>query len=611
MIQGVTNKILRVNLSTRSITIDEPEEDFYRKYLGGAGFVCYYLLKETPQGVDPLSPDNKMIFAVGPVTGTPMPGGSRICVGAKSPLTGGIAKSELGGYVGYELKRAGYDALIVEEKAETPVYLWIHNDEVEIRDASAHWGTTVLEAHDAMEAETGERLVRSMIIGQAAENLCLIGCVIGDLRNAAGRGGLGAVMGSKNLKAVMVKGDQMPKIVDQKAYLSLARWMNNNYMNVGGKEFHELGTGTAAAMVGGNQIGNLPVRNWGDGYFEEVGNITADAVKDTVRVGMEACAACQVRCKKVAFGSSCGIDDLDAICKANELCNLYSLDTISTGATVAFAMECFENEMFSLEDTGGMDLSFGNADAMLKLIEMMAKREGIGDILADGTRKAAERIGKGSEEFAMHVKGLEIAMHEPRLKKGLGISYAVNATGADHMATVHDTVFSQEGPGMDKARSIGVPEPLRVDDMGPEKVSAILKHHLWRMFGDAGILCHFVPWTLEQQVEIIRLLTGWDFSGTEALAIGERIATMSRAFNMREGLTAADDALPKRFFKGTPRGALKNSPIDPEELQTAVHTFYELSGWDADSGLPTTEKLEELGIGWVDGEISSLRATPA
>lgn len=633
MPQGFVQKILRVNLSNRSVTVDEPDESFYRKYLGGGAFVAYYLLNETAPGIDPLSEENKMIFAVGPVTGTPMPGGSRICVGAKSPLTGGIAKSELGGYVGYELKRAGFDALIVEGKADAPVYISINNDDVQIKDASAHWGTSVLETHESIEAELNERMLRSMIIGPAGENMSAISCVVGDLRNAAGRGGLGAVMGSKNLKAVVIKGNQAARAAEQSEYIELAKWMNNNYMDVGGRDFHEFGTGTAAMMVSGNEVGNLPVRNWGDGYFEGVDKITADVIKDTVRVDMEACPACQVRCKKVVelenasfkvdrkaggpeyetlavFGSFCGIDDLDAICKANELCNFLSLDTISAGGTVAFAMECFEKGIINLEDTNGLDLSFGNADSMLKVLELMASREGIGDILADGTRKAAERIGNGAEELAMHVKGLELGMHEPRLKQGLGLSYAVNAIGGDHMATVHDPLYSQEGPGMDKARSLGVPDPLKIDDLGPGKVNAIMRHHFWRMFGDSAIICHFVPWTFNQQVNIIRLVTGWDFSGTEAMLIGERVATMSRAFNMREGLTAADDTLPKRFFSPTPRGGLESTPIDPVAFDGAVHTFYRMMGWDSESGLPTNDKLVELGIDWAEEAISSLRPTP-
>jgi aldehyde:ferredoxin oxidoreductase len=211
----------------------------------------------------------------------------------------------------------------------------------------------------------------------------------------------------------------------------------------------------------------------------------------------------------------------------------------------------------------------------------------------------------------MHVKGLELGMHEPRLKHGLAISYAVNAIGGDHMATIHDPLLAQEGPNMEKARSIGISSPLRIDDMGPAKVSAILKYHYWRMFGDSAILCHFVPWTFNQEIDIIRMLTGWDFGGTEALQVGERVATMGRAFNMREGLTAANDTLPKRFFSGTPRGALKDSPLDPDELRQAVNTFYQMSGWESETGLPTPEKLAELGLSWVDEQIRSLRGAAA
>jgi len=256
-------------------------------------------------------------------------------------------------------------------------------------------------------------------------------------------------------------------------------------------------------------------------------------------------------------------------------------------------------------------LRFGNADAMLEVLELIARREGIGDVLADGTRRAAERIGRGAQEYAMHVKGVELGMHEPRLKQGLGISYAVNPLGGDHMSTVHDPLFSQEGPGMEKARSLGVPDPLRVDDLSAAKVSAIMLHHLWRLFGDSGTICHFVPWTFNQQVEMMRFLTGWDFTTAEALRVGERVATMSRAYNLREGLTAADDTLPKRFFSPTPRGGLKDTPIDSAAFDQAVHTFYQLMGWDVDTGIPTAEKLMDLGVGWVGDELASLKPTAA
>jgi aldehyde:ferredoxin oxidoreductase len=621
MTQGITGKILRVNLTGRRISVDEPDELFYRRYLGGAGFVGYYLLKEMKPGTDPLSPENLLIFALGPITGTPVPGGARNCIGAKSPLTGGMAKSETGGFFGYELKRAGYDCLIVEGRAESPVYLWLHGGEVEIRDASSLWGMTVLETQDAIEAEVGQRMVRTATIGPAGENMAAISCIMTDLRNAAGRGGLGAVMGSKNLKCVAVKGRKVPQANDALKLREMAQWMNKNYMNAGAASHHALGTGTAASMVGGNSIGNLPVRNWGDGMFEEVEKITADTLRDTVRVAMEACPACQVRCKKVveletenykvdrrnggpeyetlaAFGSYLGIDDLNAICRANELCGLYSLDTISTGSTIGFAMECYEKEILTPKDTGGMDLRFGNVEAMLQVIDLIARREGIGDILADGSLKAAQRIGGGAEEYAMQVKGLEFGMHEPRLKQGLGLAYAVSAFGADHVAGIHDTGYTREGSEMDSVRQLGVPEPLPANDLSPAKAFMVKSQHMWRLFGDSLAICRFVPWTIHQQVELLRAQTGWEYTTVEALALGERVATMGRVFNVREGFTAADDTLPKRFFSPTPRGALKNTAIDPEEMDRAVHTFYRLMGWDPETGVPTEEKLQELGIGW-------------
>ena len=626
--EGVTHKILRVNLTDRSVSVDEPDDLFYRRYLGGAGFVGYYLLKELAPGIDPLSPDNILVFALGPMTGTPMPGGSRNCIGAKSPLSGGIAKSEVGGFFGYELKRAGYDSLIVEGKADSPVYLWIHDGEVEFKDASSLWGTTVLETQDAIEAELEERFVRTATIGPGGENMAAIACIITDLRNAAGRGGLGAVMGSKNLKSIAVKGRKVPAAADPPKFREMARHMNNNYMNIGAAgNMHDLGTGGAAGMMGGNSICNLPVRNWGDGFFENVEPITADAVRDNYRVAMEACPACQVRCKKVveleneqysvdrrnggpeyetlaSFGSFLGIDDLAAICRANELCSLYSLDTISTGGTIAFAMECFQEEILTPADTDGLDLRFGNAEAMLKAIDLIAHRQGIGDILADGSLKAAERIGHGAQEYAMQVKGVEFGMHEPRLKQGLGLIYAIAPHGADHCVGFHDTGYTQEGRQMEAMRSMGSMDPLPANDLSAAKVAMARSEHLRRLFTDAMVMCSFVPWTLHEHVEMLRALTGWDYTTVEALKLGERIATMARAFNVREGFTAADDHLPKRFFGPTPRGALKDTAIDPDAMNQAIHTFYGMMGWSTETGVPTQEKLEELGISWVSDHLS-------
>lgn len=634
MVQGHANKILRVDLTSRKITVDEPDESFYRLYLGGAGFVQYYLLTELEAGIDPLSPDNILVFAPGPMTAAAMPGAGRHCVGAKSPLTGGIAKAESGGHWGFEFKRAGFDAMVVKGRADSPVYIWIQDGEVEIRDASGLWGTTVLETHDAIIGELGDKLIRTTAIGPAGENMVRFACIMNDLRSAAGRGGTGAVMGSKNLKAIAVRGHNPPVLSDPEKIREMGRWMNANYgsVNVGlvSTALHDLGTGDEALMVGGNEIGNLPTRNWGDGYFDEVKEITAEVVKNEVRVDMEGCAACSIRCKKMvefdepyqtdrrnggpeyetlaALGSFLGISDIKAICKANDMASLYSMDTISLGGVIAFAMECYENEILTPKDTGGIELRFGNADAMLKTVELIARREGFGDILADGSRKAAERIGSGAEEYAMQVKGLELGMHEPRLKQGLGLLYSVEAQGADHCSGIHDTAFTTEGPGLTHMHSMGVYEPLPANDLGPGKVHMAKMMHLWRLFVDALGVCYFVPWSISQQAEIVKAVTGWDFTVLEATKVGERVATMGRAFNTREGFTAADDALPKRFFSPTPRGGLKNTAIDKEAMDRAIHTFYTMMGWDSVTGVPTVENLEELGIGWVT-ERAGLTAT--
>jgi len=613
---GYNGQILRVDLSRGVTSVDTIDELFCRKYLGGAGFVSYFLLKELRQGIDPLGPENKLIFALGPVTGVPLPGSGRNCVGAKSPLTGGYAKSEVGGFWGAELKHAGYDAIIVEGKAEKAVYLWIQDGEVTIRDASHLWGKNTKETQDTIRAELGDSRIRVASIGPAGENLVRFACIMNDLKDAAGRGGTGAVMGSKNLKAIAVRGHKRPKVADSEYIKEIRQWVTTNRRLWA--SFAEYGTGAPSAMVGGEAEGNLPIRNFLDGEFPEVSKINGGTVKDTIRIKMEGCYACPVRCKKVvkvdepypvdpayggpeyetlaAVGSNCGVGDLEAIAKGHELCGAYSLDTISTGDAVAFAMECFENGLLTTKDTAGIELRFGSAEAMLKTIELIAKREGIGDLLAEGTARAAQKIGKGAIEFAMQVKGLEIPMHEPRLKAALGLGYAINPHGADHCANFHDTMFSQPGSNFDKAKSLGILEPVPADDLGPRKVAMFRYIYQFRIVQDSLVLCQFVPYDLNQAADILAAVTGWRTSTTELLRIAERTLTMARSFNIREGFSAADDKLPNRFFQPKRNGALSTKFYDPEQLEKAKSYYYTLMGWDAKTGVPTPEKLQELDI---------------
>jgi len=626
--RGVAGKILRVDLTSQTFTTEQPDERFYRTYLGGAGFVSYFLLREVPQGIDAFDPQNKLIFALGPITGLPMPGATRDCVGAKSPLTGGYSKSECGGFFPMALKKTGYDAVIVEGKAERPVYLLVTDRTVEIRDATHLWGKTVLDTRDAIAAETGQKTIRTAAIGPAGENLVRFACIMNDVKEANGRGGLGAVMGSKNLKAIAASGGWTPDVADpvriRELILAMNRGFYDNPLFV--KRYHDIGTGGASMMIPGNEIGNLPSYNFDVNYFEGTPKITADAVMEAYGKGMEGCAACGVRCKRVvevgepwhvhrhsggseyeslgSLGATCGVDDLPRLLKACDLANLYGLDTISLGVSIAFAMECFEKGILTTRDTDGLELRFGNAEAMLQMVEWIARRRGIGDLLAEGSRRAAERLGRGAEAFAMHVKGLEIPMHEPRVKQGLGVVYAVEAQGADHCAGMHDTAYTQDSPSFEHLRGMGATRPLPADDLSDEKIASQKASHMWNLFLDSLVCCQFVPWSVDQLVEAVRAVTGWSYTTYEAVKLGERIATLGRVFNLREGITAAQDTLPKRMFGPTRAGALKRGGIDPEKFRRAVRAFYAMMGWDEETGVPTRSKLRELGIGWAAEELA-------
>jgi aldehyde:ferredoxin oxidoreductase len=616
---GNTGRVLRVDLSTGHVSVDEHDERFCRRYLGSTALVAYTLLKEVPSGIDAFDPQNRLLFALGPVSGAPLGGAGRSSVGAKSPLTFGFGKAEVGGHWGAEFRRTGYDALIVEGRAEKPAYLWITDQAVEIRGATQIWGRPTKEAQELIQQQLGDDRVRVAGVGPGGENLVRFACVINDLKHAAGRTGMGAVMGSKNLKAVAVRGGQAPKMANPERVRSIARWLADNHQTLSAS-LHQFGTG--AGMDSGRLSGNLPTRNFRDGDFVEVVDISADTLKEQIGVGMDGCYACPIRCKKMvkvtdpytvdpayggpeyetlaAVGSNCGIHDLGAVARAHALCQAYSLDSISAGLTVSFAMECFENGLLTLQDTEGIVLRFGSAEAMLALLEKIAHREGIGELLAEGTRIAAQRIGRGAERYAIHVKGVEMGMHEPRLKQGLGLTYAINPHGADHGSGIHDTGFEQDGPGLQAARILGLLEPMPLDDLGPAKVRAALYLQLWRNVLDSVGLCLFMPYDHSQALEIVRAVTGWNTSLWELMKAGERIATLARVYNLREGLTAADDRLPERFFSPPTAGPLREGgvSINPLALEDAKRLYYQMMGWDAETGTPHRWKLEELDIGW-------------
>jgi aldehyde:ferredoxin oxidoreductase len=594
---GYWNKLLHVNLTERRTWIEEPGDVFFRRYGGGRGIIAHYLLKHVPKGADPLGPENLLIFAPGVLTGAPVPGAGRHSVGAKSPLTGGFGESEAGGFWGAELKRAGWDGIIVHGAAATPVYLWINEDKVEIRDAVHLWGKITGEVQDAVLAEVGEPRARVATIGPAGENLVRFACIANELNEVAGRTGMGAVMGSKKLKAIVVRGKTAVKLADSKGLLAVSKWVSGT-MDEKHRAFHEFGTG--AAMQGKSLEGGMPTLNYRLGSFDKTAMVDAVAVRDQMRVKMEACYACSVRCKKVvhiekkeeaareaqeklyggkgkvgfdplgryavdpryggpeyeslaAMGVNLGLDDIVAITKSNEMCNYLAMDTVSLGSTLAWAMECFEKGILTLEDTEGIPLEFHDADGVIKLVEMIAYRRGkIGNLLADGSAAAAKKLGRGSEAFLTTVKGMEMAMHDPRHMPVMRASYMMAPTGGDHMR--------QSGNRNGVRNQVG--------------------------------MCHFLAYEDDQILTILNTVTGWNATQDEVVTTAHRGITLARLFNMREGFSRADDRLPDRFAEPLPK-----HPGFPREAQEKIVTeYYAEYGWDPATGAPTRETISRLEI---------------
>jgi aldehyde:ferredoxin oxidoreductase len=632
VLYGYQGRFLRVDLTNRTTKVEEYDPAWYRQYLGGYGMTSYFLLKELTPGIDPLGPENKLVIAAGPFTGAPFSGSARVGFGCKSPMTGAIGKAEVGGFFGTEMKLAGFDGLIIEGQADSPVYLWLKDGSAEIRDAGHLWGLPTAETEDGIRAETGERFARVACIGPAGEKMVRFACIVNDLRDIVGRTGMGAVMGSKKLKAIVARGKSKVPFADPEAIQAISRSMSTR-VNERAARYHHLGTG--AAMDAFDLAGNLPTHNFREGHFGRADKISAQAIRDSVRVGMEGCWACAVRCKKVvafeepqpynsryggpeyetlaALGSNCGIDDLKAVSLAHQTCNSLGMDTISAGGTIAFAMEAFEKGLLTREDTGGIDLSFGNTSAMLQVLELMGKREGIGELLSEGSRRAARQIGGGAEDLTMQVKGLEMGMHEPRLKQGLAVGFAVANHGGDHEIGFHDTEYEKEGPLMERAHGLGVHELMPSTELSDRKVYLFTQRHTWMMALDSLLECLFVPWSYPELAQMLQACTGWEATIDEIMTQGRRAITMGRVFNLREGFTAKDDQLPKRFFSPPQQGYLKENghAVDPEALRRGIQSYYYFQGWDAETGVPTGRTLAGLGLGWAAEQLAERDALNA
>jgi aldehyde:ferredoxin oxidoreductase len=638
MPHGYNGKILHVNLTTDELSIEEPDEKFYRKYMGGSAMGLYYLLKEMPVGADPLGPDNILALCLSVMTGTPISGQSRMTSVAKSPLTGCVGDAQCGGFFPAEMKFAGFDAIIVKGKAEKPVYLWIKDGQAELRDASHLWGHVTGEVEAILKKELGDDKIEVLQVGPAGEKGVRFASLINMSNRANGRTGMGAVMGSKNLKAVVVRGSNKPSLADKEALNELARW---GVANLSKSDVAGLGKYGTAETTGAQQTaGGLPTYNFTSGVFDGWEAIDGPTMYDTVlkgaaegkqdRYGRDTCYSCTVRCKRIVeitegpfqvdphyggpeyetsstFGNYCGISDLAAVSKANELCNKYGMDTISCGATIAWAMECFEEELLTVEDTGGIELRYGNAAAMVKMVEMIANREGIGDILAEGSAHAAARIGRRTEEFLITSKNQEAPAHMPQAKRTLALIYAVNPFGADHQSHEHDPSYAAYPERM---AQLGLHDPQPDLALNEEMVRyAMITQHLYSAMDSINV-CQFVfgpAWQLfgpHQLVQAAQAVTGWNVSLYELMQVGERRLNMMRAFNAREGIGRESDTLPKKFFTQPLKGGPSDGyVIDQAEWERAVNTYYAMSGWDAENGHPTRAKLEALGIAWVAHEL--------
>ncbi len=624
---GSNGAILRVDLTSGTTEIETFDEAFYRRYPGGKALAAYHLLREMPAGADPLGPDNVLILAAGLLTGAPVSTATRFNAIARSPLTGGFGELEAGGYWGPELKMAGLDAIILTGRSPHPVWLWIRDGVAEIRDARALWGQDPPAVQAAIKEETGEKLCRVLQIGRAGENLVPYAMLMNELRHYNGRTGMGAVMGSKNVRAIAVKGShKYGELANDAAALGeIGRRLSKTIPEH--PQGWDLRTkGTPGLTDGLNAAGILPTRNFRLGSFEQVEQI-GWAAFEAIRSGTRSCYACAVRCKPetafegqryrvtdtydgpeyeaiAGFGSNCAIFDMELVARANELCNELGLDVISTAGTVAFVMECVEHGLVGPDELHGVDLRFGNGEALLESLPLIADRRGIGELLALGSRRIAEQLGGDALAFAMQVKGLELAMHEPRGKTGVALGYATNEAGADHLVGFHDPIFvNPELVPFKGAIPLGGIEPADVFSLGDAKVGNWYTGERWNSAEKVLGLCFFGPAPrsfiqVEDVVAAVRAATGWDVTVDELLDIGERAVNMARVFNNREGFTRGDDRLPGRLYTPLEGGPLTGRSIDREAFEAAITALYELKGWDPVTGAPTAERLHALGLDW-------------
>ncbi|MEM0026960.1 MAG: aldehyde ferredoxin oxidoreductase family protein [Ignisphaera sp.] len=606
---GYAGKLAYIDLSREKVEIRELREEDIELFIGGIGLATKIIVEEIEDPkIDPYSPQNVLVFMTGALTGTPVYGSSRWVVASKSPLTMAWGEGHAAGYWGVELKKAGFDGLVIKGKAKSPVYLYIHDDAVEFRDASKLWGLDTFETDQVIKNEIGDQNIRVAAIGPAGENLVRFATIAADMHpngpRVVGRTGMGAVMGSKNLKAIAVKGSGKIKIRDPGRVSSILSRLLPLIMSSPTAQILAV-YGTPGEVEEFYEYGDMPIKNFRLGEFEGYKNLTGQSFKEkNIVVDVYGCWACPVKCWKVmkigdvktrapeyetiaSLGTLLMIDDPHYLAKANHLCNRYGLDTISAGVTIAWAFECFERGIITSADTEGLELRWGDKEVVLKLIEMIGKRKGFGNILAEGCRKASSIIGKGSEEFCMHVKGTEMPMHDPRAFKGIGLQYATSNRGADHLYGLFFRI--EQGQ---RVHDLKIYE--RVDRFAYKgKGWMVATMMMWSEIQESMGICKFVDIPPAHIAGLYTYVTGYKKNVQDLLKIGKRIFTLKRLFNIACGISKKDDILQKRFLaEPMSEGGSKNQVV---ELEPMLMEYYEFMGWD-ENGKPKKDVLEELEL---------------
>ena len=614
--QGYAGRILHIDLTSGKTHVKPLNEEYAKKYIGGIGLGMRLWLDHSKPGVEPFSPENPLILAIGPISGTIWPtGGNGHAFVSKSPQSFGVGESKSHGSFGTELKRAGYDAVIFKGKAEKPVYVWIDDDSVQLLDASHLMGKSPAEVEDIIREELGDYYIRVAAIGLAGEKLVRLACVINDKTRAAGRTGMGAIMGSKNLKAIAVRGTRDIAVAKPDEFIEFVKEFHERMKGPATQKYRTLGTPVNVLVH--NAIPCMPTRNYNNASFEGAEKVSGEILNERFVAKIIGCSSCAMRCEHIcvvpegpykgtvtrmeyetlwAMGPYCGVDRLDAIMKGMELTNHYGIDAISAGVIAGFTMDCYENGILSQKDLGGIDARFGNHEAMIQLIEKIGNREGIGDILAEGVKIAGEKIGKGAEKLAQHIKGVEVTGYDLRCLKTAALGFAVSFRGADH----------------NRHGAYGFDVKGKVNRLIVEKGRGKLVKDMEDQYTivDSLIVCKFSRGTyykgFEDMAKLYSLVTGFEVTAEDMRLAGERINNVARLFNVREGLGRKDDTLPyKVMHLPVPdEGPSKGAYVTQKELDFLLDDYYETRGWTKD-GIPTTEKLRELGM---DDLISIVKA---